>query len=183
VPGRRRLRTVSFRGLSALVTFSSPSERSRLCQNSSRLPKKSEFFLSWDSFACTPLPFVFRCVHSQKLALPSVRRCDPSILVPPSWFRTTSTACSASALRVCCTPLPACGVRRVSRCSPVTSRCPGSLLSVSRDAVTPFEEFPSSAAVPASLHPAAFLSFPSVLGSPACPVARAASLPKKSGEG
>jgi hypothetical protein len=28
-------------------------------------------------------------------------------LVPPSWFRTTSTVCSEWQLRVCCTPLPA----------------------------------------------------------------------------
>jgi hypothetical protein len=35
---------------------------------------------------------------------PVVPRTD---LVPPSWFLTTSTACSAQGLRVCCTPLPA----------------------------------------------------------------------------
>jgi len=136
----------------ALVNFSSPSERSRLCQNSSRSPKRSEFFLSWDSPACTPLPFVFRCVHSGGLAPPSVRRCDPSNLVPPSWFRATSAVSSASALRVCCAPLPACGVRRVSRCRPVALRRSGRG-TVPRDADSPFEEFPSSAAVSASLHP------------------------------
>jgi hypothetical protein len=37
------------RSMSALMAFSSPSERSRLRWNSSRLPKKSEFLLSWDS--------------------------------------------------------------------------------------------------------------------------------------
>jgi hypothetical protein len=37
------------RSVSALMAFSSPSKRSRLRWNSSRLPKKSEFLLSWDS--------------------------------------------------------------------------------------------------------------------------------------
>jgi hypothetical protein len=58
---------------------------------------------------CAPLPFDLRCVHSRKLALPSVRRCDPSNPVPPSGFLTPSAVCSASALRVCCAPLPAMG--------------------------------------------------------------------------
>jgi hypothetical protein len=98
---------------------------SRLCQDSSQPPKRSESCLSWDSPACSPLPFVFRRVHSRKLALPSVRRCDPSNPVPPLWFRTTSTACSASALQVCCALLPACGVRRVSRRRPVHPKVPG----------------------------------------------------------
>jgi hypothetical protein len=43
-----------FHEMWAFVIFSSPSEHSRLCQNSSRPPKRSEFFLSWDSPALRP---------------------------------------------------------------------------------------------------------------------------------
>jgi hypothetical protein len=40
--------------ISALVAFTSPSERSRSSGNSSQLPKKPEFLLSWDSPAWRP---------------------------------------------------------------------------------------------------------------------------------
>jgi hypothetical protein len=114
----RRLRLSRFTPRDLPLSFRALS----LCQDSSRPPKRSESFLSWDSPACAPLPFVFRRVHSRKLALPSVRRCDPSNHVPPSWFRTTSAVFSASALRVCCTPLPALGFDAFSGGLPVTRR-------------------------------------------------------------
>jgi hypothetical protein len=40
---------------------------------------------------------------------PSADRCQTARPVPPSWFHTTSTVCSARKLRVCCTPQPTMG--------------------------------------------------------------------------
>jgi hypothetical protein len=51
-------------------------------------------------------------VHSGKPKLPSDRRRQVPVLVPPSWFRTTSTVFSACELRVCCTPQPVEGSPR-----------------------------------------------------------------------
>jgi hypothetical protein len=51
-------------------------------------------------------------VHSGEPKLPSDRRRPVSVNVPPSWFRTTSTAFSARKLRVCCTPQPVKGSPR-----------------------------------------------------------------------
>jgi hypothetical protein len=73
--------------------------------------------------------------------------------VPPSWFRTTSTVCSACELRVCCTPQPAEGSPRFVRAdrgSPEGGSMPGSVPAVQ---FAPSEEFPSSAAGNASLRP------------------------------
>jgi hypothetical protein len=70
-------------------------------------------------------------------------------LVPPSWFLTTSAACSAQALRVCCTPLPALGFDAFHAWS--RHRHPKVVLAspaLPASRVVPFEEFPSSAAVP-----------------------------------
>jgi hypothetical protein len=159
-----------FHEMWAFVNFSSPSEHSRLCQNSSRSPKRPEFFLSWDSPACTPLPFVFRRVHSRKLALPSVRRCDPSNVFRPRGFAPPRRLAPR---RLCGFVAPRCrpvgfvvfpGAAR----SPLGVRC---VRSVPHDAVTPFEEFPSSAAVSASLHPLPSCRFRPSSGPdlPGCP--------------
>jgi len=79
------------------------------------------------------------------LPLPSDRH------VPSPWFRTTSTAYSAHRSRVYCTPKPD-GVRCVSKL-PLTSvadrsRQCGETALIPAARFTPFEEFPSSAAVP-----------------------------------
>jgi len=128
--------------ISTFVIFSSPSERSRLCRNSSRPPKRSEFLLSWDSPACAPLPFDLRCVHSRKLALPSVRRCDPSNPVPLSGFLTPSAVCSTSVLRVCCAPLPAMGSVAFPGVRPIVSVEMGTNVSVPRAADNPTKSSP-----------------------------------------
>jgi len=68
-------------------------------------------------FNCPPLLRLSSCVppfryllvrvHSPKTSLPSFGQSPPSDwLVPPSWFRTTSTVYSAHRPRVCCTPKP-----------------------------------------------------------------------------
>jgi hypothetical protein len=78
-------------------------------ETSSRWP-----LLSWDSSVALPLVYLPR-VHSQEPRLPSDRRCQAPIHVPPSWFRTTSMVFSARELRVCCTPQPAKGSSRFMR--------------------------------------------------------------------
>jgi hypothetical protein len=95
--------------MSTFVIFSSPSERSRLCRNSSRPPKRSVSSslgirpLSGPSAVRPPMrPLPEACAPIG----PTVRIVGR---VPPSGFLTPSAACSASALRVCCAPLPAMG--------------------------------------------------------------------------
>lgn len=57
-----------------------------------------------------PFAGVSSRVHSGvTFRLPSVHRCHPVNLVPPSWFLSTSTAFSTLELRVCCTPQPTMG--------------------------------------------------------------------------
>ena len=55
----------------------------------------------------TPLPFNLLRVHShpRPKTLASAKDCHVSGLVPPSWFHTTSTACSALEPRRYCTPV------------------------------------------------------------------------------
>jgi len=86
-------------------------------------------------------------------------------LVPPSWFRTTSTVFSALELWVCCTPQPAEGSPRFVLTGPrgVARRLPP-LAGIPAVRFAPSEEFPSSAAGHASLRAIAFLPLPS------CPV-------------
>ena len=96
-----------------------------------------------------PLPFDRPCVHSRKPRLPSGRRYQPSTHVPPSWSLTTSTVYSARRLQVCCTLLPAMEFDAF----PVSaSRSPeggsGRTFTFPAPRVIPFEEFPSSTAVP-----------------------------------
>jgi hypothetical protein len=85
----------SFRALSILLELLATSEE--VSSSSSRGIRPLD----------APLPFDRLRVHSRKPRLPSGRRCQPSTLVPPSWFLTTSTVSSTQGLRVCCTPLPA----------------------------------------------------------------------------
>jgi hypothetical protein len=112
-------------GTTAFVAFASPSKRSHGAGTASRW-----FLLSWDSSVALPPAYLPR-VHSQEPRLPSDRRCQTPVHVPPSWFRTTSTACSALELRVCCTPQPAKGSPRfvlaASPCRPKTTRFDGLL--------------------------------------------------------
>jgi hypothetical protein len=73
---------------------------------------------------------------------PSVAWSHPDDLVPPSWFLTTSAACSARRFRVCCNPNRPWGSPRFSRTS---SLLPAPRLPATRP---PLDEFPSLTAVP-----------------------------------
>jgi hypothetical protein len=63
--------------------------------------------------------------------------------VPPSWFRTTMTACSARKLRVCCTPQPVQGSSRfpLPSASP-TRESSWAPMAFPATRFTPFEDFP-----------------------------------------
>jgi hypothetical protein len=155
-PGLRGIPlTSAFRGRShgkaALMAFASPSERS--WERWNRLSLVPPLVGLW------PLPPMYLPrVHSGEPKLPSDRRRQVPVHVPPSWFRTTMTVCSAQELRVCCTPQPAEGSPRFVRAgrrSPEGGQRPGSVPAVR---FAPSEEFPSSTAGNASLRPVAFLS-------------------------
>lgn len=69
--------------------------------------------------------------------------------VPPAWFLTTSAACSAPGLRVCCAPLPVLRFIAFPAVAPAHSRKRRQLepaFPATRS--IPFEGFPSSAAAP-----------------------------------
>lgn len=131
------------------MAFTSPSERSWNAGTALRW-----FLLSWDWGPCC------RCTSHASTPgsepegkLSSDRRRWVPVPVPPSWFRTTSTVCSAYELRVCCTPQPVKGsprFMRAGRGSPEGGSVPGSVPAVQ---FAPSEEFPSSAAGNASLRP------------------------------
>jgi hypothetical protein len=109
-PGLRGIPLASaFRGRSrekaTFVAFSSPSERSWERWNRLALVPPLE------GFGSLPQMYLQR-VHSGEPKLPSDRRRQVPVLVPSSWFRTTSTAYAALELRVCCTPQPAEGSPR-----------------------------------------------------------------------
>jgi len=129
------------------VIFSSPSERSRLCRNSSRPPKRSEFLLSWDSSAYRPSAVRPPMRPLPEACAPFGPMVQPIERVPPSGFLTPSAACSASALRVCCAPLPAMGSVAFPGARPILSVEMGTNLPFPAPRI-PYEEFPSSAAVP-----------------------------------
>jgi hypothetical protein len=98
---------------------------------------------------CALPPIYLSRVHSQGPKPPLVRRCQPPDPVPPSWFRTTMTAYSTQKSRVCCTSQPAKGSPRFML--PGTSaarRQPRYPLPLPATRFTPFEDFPSLAAVP-----------------------------------
>jgi hypothetical protein len=134
------------RGPPALMTLSSPPERS--CESWRRLSATPPLMRFAPSQCALP-PAYLSCVHSQEPKLPSVRRCQPSNHVPPPWFRTTMTAYSTRESRVCCTPQPAKGSPRFLRPGTEPAREPSWIpLAVPATRFTPFEDFPSSAAVP-----------------------------------
>jgi len=109
--------------------------------------------LSWDSSVALP-PAYPTCVHSQEPRLPSGRRCHTPTPVPPSWFRTTSTVCSAHGSRVCCTPQPVKGSPRfmLAACPrrPKATRSDG---DNPRDAVHTLRRFPLASSRTTSLWP------------------------------
>jgi len=134
------------RSSTALMTLSSPPEHS--CESWGPLSATPPLMRFAPSQCALPPAFPLR-VHSQEPKLPSVRRCHPSNHVPPSWFRTTMTAYSTLRSRVCCTPQPAKGSPRFMR--PSTRGARERLwipLAVPATRFTPFEDFPSPAAVP-----------------------------------
>jgi hypothetical protein len=122
--------------MSTFVIFSSPSERSRLCRNSSRPPKRSEFLLSWDSPAFWPL-----CRTTSDASTPGSLR---SLRSDGATHRTCSALGVShplgGLLRIgvagLLRPAAGYGVRRVSRC-PSHPLCGGGHEpSVPRAAVT-----------------------------------------------
>jgi hypothetical protein len=69
--------------------------------------------------------------------------------VPSSWFLTTSTACSAQRLRVCCTPLPTLRFAAFQAASnAVCPKAPWLCAAFLATRFIPFKGFPSSVAVP-----------------------------------
>jgi len=70
--------------------------------------------------------------------------------VPPSWSLTTSTVFSAQGLRACCIPLTTLGFDAFPAGLPGASPGgrPGEAFAFPAPRIVPFEEFPSSAAVP-----------------------------------
>jgi hypothetical protein len=133
-------------GTTALMTLFSPPELSRKswCPLSVTPP-----LVRFTPNQCSLPPISLPRVHSQEPKPPSVRRYHPPNPVPPSWFRTTMTVYSAQKSRVCCTPQPAKGSPRFVRPSPSPTRRPSwTPLAVPAKRFTPFEEFPSSEAVP-----------------------------------
>jgi hypothetical protein len=136
--------------ISALVAFRF-SFRALALQR--KLLAASEEAVSFSSLGIRPLsappPFYLQRVHSRKPRLPSARRIQSSSLVPPSWFLTTSTVYSALGLRVCCTPLPAMEFDAFPASGfPAHPKVAWKLVTFPAPRVIPFEEFPSSAAVP-----------------------------------
>jgi hypothetical protein len=111
------------------------------------------FLLSWDSSVALPPVYLPR-VHSREPKPPSVRRCHAPALVPPSWFRTTSTGSSTRKLRVCCTPQPAKGSPRfLLAASPCRSRAARLAGCIPRDAVHTLRRVPLASSRTASLQP------------------------------
>jgi hypothetical protein len=129
-------------GATAFMALSSPSERSQERWNLlSAVPPLMGFGVSLP-------PVYLPRVHSREPRPPSDRRCHTPVHVPPSWFHTTTTVSSARELRVCCTPQPAKGSPRFMHAAtapPEGGRATGTIPATR---FTPFEEFPSSAAVP-----------------------------------
>jgi len=129
---------LSFRALAALPELLAASEEA---SSSSSRGIRSRI---------APLSLDLLCVHSRKPELPSARPCQGLDPVPPSWSLTTSTAFSAQGLRVCCTPLTTLGFDAFPALAPRSSPegLPGEAIAFPAPRIVPFEEFPSSAAVP-----------------------------------
>jgi hypothetical protein len=148
--------------MSTLVIFSSPPERSRLCQNSSRPPKRSEFFLSWDSPACHPSavrPPTRPLPEARAPFGPMVRPIEScSALVVSHHLDGLLRVGAAGLLR----PAAGSGVRRVSR-RPSHPLCgDGYEPSVPRAAVDPAKSSPRQQ--PCRITAVvAFLPLPSIL--------------------
>jgi hypothetical protein len=139
----------SNQSISALVAFTSPSERSRSSGNSSQLPKKPEFLLSWDSPACRPsavLPSARPLQEAEASfgpTIPIVESC--SALVVSHHLDGLLRAGATGLLH----PAAGHGVRRVSCFRlPPHPKMAWKLVTFPAPRVIPFEEFPSSAAVP-----------------------------------
>jgi hypothetical protein len=129
--------------MTALVILASPSKRSR-----KRWIRLSAILLSWDS-SCAPPPTCPARVHSGRPKPPSDRRCHPPVAFRPRGFTPPRRFAPRNELRVCCTPLPAKGSPRfVSAASHVARGRQEVVGTVPATRFTPFEEFPSSAAVP-----------------------------------
>jgi len=97
----------------ALSAFASSSE---LSKERCRLAPASSPGIRTGSRPTAPPPTSPECVHSGRTVAdpPSARRCQSSGPVPPAWFRTTSTVCSASGLAGVLQPAAGPGVHRVS---------------------------------------------------------------------
>jgi hypothetical protein len=148
------------RSISALMAFSSPSEHSRLRWNSSRLPKKSEFRLSWDS------PHLPLCrFHRPRPLREACASVGSGLRGPGSWSALVVSHHLGGLLRVRVAgllhPASGSGVRRVSGRPPVPCGA-GWEPSVPGAAVT-LRRVPLASSWFASLRPSASLPLPSVL--------------------
>jgi hypothetical protein len=147
-PGGLRWRVVSVSAVFTLVIFSSPSERSRLGRNSSQPPKRSEFLLSWDSPALHP-----SAVRPPMRPLPEAHApFGPTVRPIESCSALGVSHPLGGLLRIGVAgllhPAAGYGVRRVSRCPSHPLEGGGYERCRSPRRGTPYEEFPSSAAVP-----------------------------------
>jgi len=123
------------------LQLSSPSELSLRAGCSPPLLGFVHFRLSVDAHLGCPLPGARR--------LPSVEQCHLPDRVPPSRFLTALTASSTRVSRACCIPLPTMRFAAFpSLAASTTRRWPCACSRLPRDALTPFEEFPSPAAAP-----------------------------------
>jgi hypothetical protein len=113
-PRGRRLVGPRFAPLRSPLLLPGPVSRSsslgvgRACSVTRAAPPSAppSTALAGSASAVTP------CIHSRSprlRAAPSASRCHSRSLVPSSWFRTTSTACSAVSLQACCILLPTLG--------------------------------------------------------------------------
>jgi hypothetical protein len=129
-----------------------------------------ELLLSWDSPtsrpsadrpSARPLP---EAEASFGGTVPPVSR------VSPSWFLTTSAACSARGLRVCCTPLPALGFGAFPASASRTPEGARQVHRVPRVAVHTLRRVPLVSSRTASLRPlpSCRCRVPAVAGEPAC---------------
>jgi hypothetical protein len=115
------------------------------------LQPKPSIRLSWDSSSwLCPTSDAPNRVHSRSTprdAFLRVQTDQGPHHVPPLGFCTPATACSAARVRACCIPVPD-EVRAVcTRHLPVLRRA-RDRRPAPHHAITPFEDFPSSAAVP-----------------------------------
>jgi len=133
--------------LTAFLIFGSPSERSRERWN------RLSVIPPLVGFECRPPAGIPPMCPLPGAEAPFGSAQPSASLVPPSWFRTTSTAFSTSRSRVCCTPQPAKGSPRFAPADPRGARRRWSAGGAPRDAVHTLRRLPLASSRTASLRP------------------------------